>query len=78
MQRRYPIELDFEGLEMQKYNKSSDRAQRVDEKNGGICLVSMFTPGDMVIKSQSWLIYCIFCRWQQKTSHILGKIFKCM
>ena len=35
---------------MQKYNKSSDRAQRVDEKNGGICLVSMFTPGDMVIK----------------------------
>ena len=50
MQRRYPIELDFEGLEMQKYNKSSDRAQRVDEKNGGICLVSMFSPGDMVIK----------------------------
>ena len=42
--------MDFEGLEMQKYNKSSDRAQRVDEKNGGICLVSMFTPGDTVIK----------------------------
>ena len=27
-----------------------DRAQRVDEKNGVICLVIMFTSGVMVIK----------------------------
>ena len=34
---------------MQKWNISKCRAQRVDEKNGVICLV-MFTLNDMVIK----------------------------
>ena len=37
MQRGYPKELNFEGLEMQKWNIPTDRAQRVDEKNGVIC-----------------------------------------
>ena len=39
---------------MQKWNISTDRAQRVDKKNGVICLV-MFTPEVMVIavKNQS-------------------------
>ena len=36
-------ELNFDGLQMQKWNIPMDRAQRVDEKNGVICLV-MFTP----------------------------------
>ena len=35
----------FEGLEMQKCNIPTDRAQSVDEKNGVICLVIMFTSG---------------------------------
>ena len=39
------MELNFEGLEMQKWNISTNSAQRADEKNGIICLVIMFTPG---------------------------------
>ena len=39
-----------EGLEMQKWNMPTDRAQREDKKNGVICLVITFTPGVMVIK----------------------------
>ena len=34
MQREDPMELNFEGLEMQKWNIAKDRAQRVDKKNG--------------------------------------------
>ena len=35
---------------MYKWNIPTDRAQRVDEKNGVICLVTMHTSGVMVIK----------------------------
>ena len=45
-----PMELNFEDLEMQKWNTLTDRAQRVDEKNGAICLVIMFTLRVTVIK----------------------------
>ena len=38
-----PMELKFEGIEMQKWNIPTDRAQRVDEKYGVICLIIMFT-----------------------------------
>ena len=37
-------ELNFEGLKIQKYNTSTDRAQRVDEKNAVIYLIIVFTP----------------------------------
>lgn len=30
-------------IEMQKLNRPTDRAQRVDEKNGVVCLVTIFT-----------------------------------
>ena len=33
------MELSFEGLEMEKWIIPTDRAQRVDEKNGVLCLV---------------------------------------
>ena len=42
-------ELNFDGIKMQKWNIPMDKAQRVDEKNGVICLV-MLTPGVMVIE----------------------------
>ena len=41
--------MNFEGLEIQKWNIPTDRTWRVDEKNGVIFLVIMFTPGVMVI-----------------------------
>ena len=43
-------ELDFEGLEIQKWNIPTDRTQRLGEKNGVICLVIMLTPRVMVIE----------------------------
>ena len=71
------MEFNFEGLEMQKWNISMERAQRVDEKNGIICVVTLFTPGVMVIKmSKISIFFCIFCWWQQRISHSLDKIFK--
>ena len=32
-----PLKLDFEGRGMQRWNKPTDRAQRVDEKKVFIC-----------------------------------------
>ena len=37
------MELNFEGLKMQIWNVPTDRVQIVNEKNGIICLVIMFT-----------------------------------
>ena len=50
MQNGDPMQLNFKGLETQKWNIPMDQAQRVDEKNGVICLVIMFTTGVMIIK----------------------------
>ena len=44
------MELNLEVLEMQKLNTPTERAQRVNDKNGVNCLVIMFTPGVKVIK----------------------------
>ena len=43
------MELIFEFLKMQKWNKPTDRSEIVDEKYGVICLVIMFTSKVMVI-----------------------------
>ena len=53
------MELNLESLEIQNWNILMDRAQRADEKNGVICLVSMFTPGSVVIK-MSKMTYCLY------------------
>ena len=45
------MELNFERLEMQKLNIPTDGAQRVDGENGVICLVIIFNPLVMVIKT---------------------------
>ena len=49
MQSGNLMELNFEDLEIQKWNIPTDRAQKVDEKNGVICQVIMFTLGGLVI-----------------------------
>ena len=48
--REDSMQLNFEGLQMQKWNIPTDRAQRAYEKNGIICLVMVFTSRLMVIK----------------------------
>ena len=42
MQRGNPMKVNFKALEMQEWNITTDRAERVDEKNGVISLVIMF------------------------------------
>ena len=59
-----PLKLNFEGFGMHRWNKTTYRAQRVDEKNVFICLVIMFTSRVMVITCQIMIVFCIFC-WQQ-------------
>ena len=51
MQMADPMELNFEGLEIQKWNIPTVKARRVDEKNGVICLVNLFTYIVTVIKT---------------------------
>ena len=60
-QRGDPIELNFEGLEMQEQNKPTDKAQKENEKSRTICLVNMFTPRGIVIKMSKMAYFCIFC-----------------
>ena len=54
------MELNFEGLQIQKWNIPTDRAQRFDEKNGAICLVIMFTPKVMVFKMSKIVVFFNF------------------
>ena len=49
MQRGSLMKLNFEGPEIQKSNIPTTRIERVDDKNGVICLVIMFTTRGMVI-----------------------------
>ena len=53
------MELTFYDFEMQKWNIATDRAQRVDEKNGNIRLV-MFTPRLTVIKMSKMACFMYF------------------
>ena len=64
------MELNSEGFKMQKWNISTDRTQTLDEKNGVVCLVIMFTNGVMVIKMAH---SCVFCWWQQKSVTVWAK-----
>ena len=73
----YRLKHKFEDLEMQKWNIPKDWTQRVDEKNGIICLVIFLTPGVMFIKMSKMAHFCIFCWSQQNISHSLGKTFMC-
>ena len=59
MQRGDPMELNFEGLKMQK-SILTDRAQTVDEKNEFICLVIVFTPKVTVIKMSEMVHFLYF------------------
>ena len=51
---------NFEDLEMQKSNTPTDRAQRVDGKNGVIYLVTCLLLELWSLKCQRWFIFCVF------------------
>ena len=67
MQRGDSIELNFQGLEMHKWNISTQRAGRVDDKNGVIVLIIMSTPGVMVIKMSKIGSFFVFFADESKT-----------
>ena len=75
---RDPMELNFEGLEMQKWNTPTDRAQRVHGKNGVVCLVIMFTSRVMVIKMLNIAYFLYFLLMPAQISHSLNNILMCI
>ena len=75
MQRGDPAELNFESIEMHKWYKPINRAVRVDEKSGVICVVIMFIPTVMVIKKSKLLFFVFSTDNSKKISHSLWKIF---
>ena len=48
------------------------------QKNGVTCVFIIFSPWIVVIKMSKMAHFCIFCWWQPKINHSLGKIFKCI
>ena len=54
------MELDFKGLEIQKWNVPMYRAQRVDEENGVICPVIMFTHKVIIIEMSKMALFLHF------------------
>ena len=69
--------LCFQGLEMQKTNIPTDKAQKPFLKNGGICLFIIFAPGVMIIiTSKMAHSFGAFCWWQEKLSKIFLFIWK--
>ena len=77
MQRLDPMEVNFEGIEMKKWNRPTNRAQRVDEENRVNCLVVMFIPRVIVTKVSKMAHFLYFLLMPAKISHSLDKIFTC-
>ena len=78
-----PMELNFEGLEMQKWNIPTNRAKeqmkkKKKKKNRASCLVIMLTPGVMVIKMCKMAHFLCFLLMPAKISHSVDKIFTCI
>ena len=71
MQRGNAKELNLEGFEMQKWNRSKDKAQAVDEKNEVICLGIMLTTRFTVIKMSKMGHIFVFSAHDSKKSVII-------
>ena len=70
---RNHMELNFEGLKMQKWNIPTDRAQIVDGKNGFVCPVITFTPRVMVIKMSKMAHFLYFLLMPAKNQSQFGQ-----
>ena len=67
------MKLNFEDLEMQKWNMPTNRAQKLHGKNGVICLVIMFTPRVMVIKVSKMAPFLYFLLMPAKNQSQFGQ-----
>ena len=66
------MELNFEGLEMQKSLWVDEKIQ-VDDKNGVICLVIVFTSAVMVIKMSKTAHFLFLLLMAAKKQSQFGK-----
>ena len=60
-QREGHIKINSDYFQMQKGMVQTVRANKVDEKNGVICLVSMFPPWAMVLKLSKKVHFLQYC-----------------
>ena len=67
------MELNFKGFEMQNLNILADRVQRVDENNGIICLVIMFTSRFIAIKMSKVAHFLYFLLMTAKNQSQFGQ-----
>ena len=56
------MELNFEGLEMQKWNIPMDGLKDQKRKTGLFVQLSCLLPELWSSKCQKWLMFCIFCQ----------------
>ena len=56
----YHLKINFEYFWIQKWMLQTVRAEKVDEKNGVICLVSIFPSWVMVLRLCKKFIFCNF------------------
>ena len=74
-QRGNPMKTNFNIFQIQKWISQTVRAQKVDEKNGVICLVSFFPSWVMVLKSPNIVHFLQICADLSKKSKSIKAIY---
>ena len=67
--------MNFDYFQIQKWMLQTVRAEKVDEKNGLICLVSMFPSWVMVCKLSKKGHFLKFCADLSKTSKSVTAVY---
>ena len=70
------MKMNFEYFQIQKWILQTVRSEKVDEKNGVICLVSMFPSWVMVLKLSKKVHFLQFCADLSKKSKSIKAIYK--
>ena len=60
-QKENPLEMNFDYFKIPKWMLQTVRAEKVDEENGIMCLISMFSFWVMVLKFSRKCIFFQFC-----------------
>ena len=74
-QREDHMKMNFDYFQIQKWMLQTVRAEKVDEKNGVICLVSMFPSWVMVLKLSKKVHFLQFCADLSKKSKSVKAIY---
>ena len=69
------MKMNFDYFQIQKWMLQTVRAEKVDEKNGVICLVSMFPSWVMVHKLSKKVHFLQFCADLSKKSKSIKAIY---